>query len=522
MLVRYVFEWAAQRASSTAWLAPDGFPVSWAALAQAVVVTARRLSEEGRFDRRGTHAPPCVVTQLPNGWEAIVLALAIDFLGAIESPLDQRLSAAEVRRRAERLDARLIISSQSLARAPRWVPSPADASLLSGSLLSAGSLGRAATSRVPGASAGRLAAELAAATEECTVRSDPRRPRLVLWTSGSTGSPKGVVLGGGALEANARGKLGAAPQTAEDVRLTVLPLAHAYARTCDFGTWLLTGGTLSAVDGWAGLMAAAPRVRPTLLNCVPYVIDKLLAGTSGDSAAAREARLSRLRALGMERLRMLGCGGAAMESDRFAELTALGIHVIQGYGLTEAGPVVCSATPSDRAPGVVGRPIAETEIRLDASGQVLCRGPGLMLGYWGDSESTAARFDQGWLRTGDRGSIDAEGRLRVLGRIDNVIVLSTGRKISPEPLEQRLQKIPGVRHVVLRGCGAGLEAWVDAEPQASAERLQAAFAEELRDELPEHQVRRVTLLARPLSADRGELTIKGTVCRQRVLEGLPA
>lgn len=483
MLVRYLFQWAAQRASPTAWIDPDGSAVSWATLAHAVVETAGRLAEAGVGPDR------CVPVQVPNRWEAVSLALALDYLAAIESPLDHRLSEAEVRSRAVALDAPLVVTE-----ARRWVPTIADCRPLTET-------------------------EMAAAAAECESQIDPNRPRLVLWTSGSTGTAKGVVLCSGALEANARGKLGAAPQTSADLRLTVLPLAHAYARTCDFGTWLLTGGTLSAVDGWAGLVTAGPRVRPTVMNGVPYLIDKMFEGIpAGQNVPGSSSGRERLMQLGMDRLRMLGCGGAAMEAERFEQLRSAGITVIQGYGLTEAGPVVCSATPEDGRAGIVGRPIEGTEIRLDEAGQVLCRGPGLMSGYWGDPTATAQRLHEGWLRTGDRGQIDSEGRLRVLGRIDNVIVLSTGRKVSPEPIEQRLAKVPGVRHVVLSGCGAGLAAWVDAEPGVSAEGLQAGFAEQLRGDLQEHQVRRVILLTRPLSVERGELTIKGTVCRQRVLQ----
>lgn len=477
MLVRHVFRWATSRASSTAWISPDGSRVSWAALAQAVVETSDRLRATG------VGVGDRVLVQVPNGWEAICLALAIDFLAAIESPLDSRLPDAEVQSRARRLEARLIVTAGRVK-----LPSPATCRPLSPE-------------------------RLGAAIATCQLRIDPTRPRLVLWTSGSTGDAKGVVLGSGAIEANAKGKLRAAPQSSADVRLTVLPLAHAYARTCDFATWLITGGTLSAVSGWLGLISSAPRVRPTVMNCVPHLIDKIVAG-----ATSSESGRERLSELGLERLRMLGCGGAAMSGERFDQLCSLGLAVIQGYGLTEAGPVVCSATPDDGRPGVVGRPIQDTRIRVDASGEILCHGPGVMTGYWRDEAATAQRFCDGWLKTGDRGQVEPDGTLRVLGRIDDVIVLSNGRKISPEPLERRLAAVPGVRHVVIRGDGTAIEALVDAVDGVSAETLRERFAQVLGGELPEHQVRRVRLMDQPLSVERGELTVKGTVRRRIVLE----
>lgn len=477
MLVRHVFQWATSRASSTAWISPDGSPVCWAALAQAVVDTSDRLRAAG------VGVGDRVLVQVPNGWEAVCLALALDFLGAIESPLDARLPDAEVDNRARRLEAKLVVRAGGLR-----IPPPAACGPLS-------------------------PARNNAAITQCRLRCLPHHPRLVLWTSGTTGDAKGVVLSSGAVEANAAGKLGAAPQSPADVRLTVLPLAHAYARTCDFATWLITGGTLSAVNGWSGFTSSAPGVRPTVINCVPYLIEKIVDGTTDIQSSRR-----RLNALGLDRLRMLGCGGAAMSAERFLQLRALGVAVIQGYGLTEAGPVVCSATPDDGRPGVVGRPIQGTQVRVDDTGEVLCHGPGIMTGYWRDEAATAERFCDGWLKTGDQGQVEPDGMLRVLGRVDGVIVLSNGRKVSPEPIERRLAAVPGVRHVVLRGCGTAMEALVDAVEGVSAETLQARFSQVLEGDLPEHQVRRVRLLDQPLSVERGELTIKGTVRRRVVLE----
>lgn len=477
MLVRYVFRWATSRASSTAWISPDGSRVGWAALAHAVLETSERLRAGG------VGAGDRVVVQMPNGWDAICVALAIDFLAAIESPLDARLPQHEVQSRARRLEAKRV-----LAAGGALVPPPRVCRPLSPT-------------------------KLTEALRICQSRLDASLPRIILWTSGTTGNAKGVVLASGAIEANAAGKLRAAPQSADDVRLTVLPLAHAYARTCDFATWLISGGTLSAASGWAGLASTAPLVRPTVMNCVPYIVDKITAGVT-DAERGKQ----RLNQLGLDRLRMIGCGGAAMNAAQFDRLHSLGIAVIQGYGLTEAGPVVCSATPDDGRPGVVGRPIRDTRIRIDATGEVLCRGPGLMSGYWMDEAATAARFCEGWLRTGDRGRIEPDGMLRVLGRVDDVIVLSNGRKVSPEPVERRLAAVPGVRHVVLRSDGVALEALVDAEEGLAAEGLQERFAELLAAELPEYQVRRVHLLSQPLSVERGELTVKGTVRRRVVLE----
>ena len=127
---------------------------------------------------------------------------------------------------------------------------------------------------------------------------DPNEPALVLWTSGTTGRPKGVVLSHANLAGNAAAKLAAVPQSHDDIRLTTLPLCHAYARTCDFGTWLLSGCTLAIGSGFQGWQTLGRIVNPTLANTVPSLAERLFA-TSPES-------------IGIKRLRLLGCGGAAM------------------------------------------------------------------------------------------------------------------------------------------------------------------------------------------------------------------
>jgi long-chain acyl-CoA synthetase len=168
----------------------------------------------------------------------------------------------------------------------------------------------------------------------------PDQPALILFTSGSSGQPKGVVLSRKNLFTNAYAKLSAVPQDEADVRLTILPLWHAYARTCDMMTWLLSGCTLAIDHGWNGWQRLAPVVFPTLINTVPSVAARLMA-TAIDSPAACK-------------LRLLGCGGAAMTTELFAQFGRRRITVIQGYGLTETSPVVCSRIAMECATGLRG------------------------------------------------------------------------------------------------------------------------------------------------------------------------
>ncbi len=156
---------------------------------------------------------------------------------------------------------------------------------------------------------------------------------------------------------NASGKLLAVPQTPGDVRLTLLPIWHAYARTCDLITWLLSGCSLAIGFGFADWLRLAPIVRPTLINTVPSMAQRI-----ADTEFASRST---------SRLHLLGCGGAAMSEALFDPFTDRGITVIQGYGLTEASPVICSATPQNARPGYVGCPIAGCETRITKRGD--CR-----------------------------------------------------------------------------------------------------------------------------------------------------
>ena len=149
-------------------------------------------------------------------------------------------------------------------------------------------------------------------------------------------------------------------------------------------------------------------------------------------------------------MRLLGCGGAAISESAFEHWQRLGVAVIQGYGLTESSPVICSATPTNAKPGLVGRFVEGWETKIQDQ-QLLVRGPHVMLGYWDDPVATASRIDRdGWLATGDHVEVDAQsGQLRILGRVDDVIVLASARKIHPATVERAVERVDGVRHAML-------------------------------------------------------------------------
>jgi long-chain acyl-CoA synthetase len=384
--------------------------------------------------KRWIQADPAIpiVHRSENRARDVVTALAIAVAGRIEAPLDDRLSELEMDRRCELLSQR-----------PR--------SSVSSS--------------------------------------------IILWTSGTTSQPMGVIQQHASWLGNAAAKLQAVPTTADDVRLTVLPLSHAYARTCDLGTWLIAGGTLAVGLGMKGLRKLAPMVRPTVMNVVPSMAHALLCQPPA----------------GLQRLRWLGVGGAALSTDAFKAWRDRGVTVIQGYGLTETGPVIASATPKNAAAGWVGNFVQgwEREIR---DGELWVRGPHLFNGYW-NHDSIAAVDANGWFRTGDHVRWDSQtDQLRVLGRVDDVIVLPNAIKINPSEIEQQIALLPGVRHCML--ClRKQLELWIDGD-----ETSHDAIRRLLLRYHPWGNETQIRYLDAPLSIEAGELTSKMTLRRSAIRE----
>lgn len=457
------------RADEMALVVPNGESprsISWRQLGQMVASVAENLDrvwrEQPTLPRRIGHVSD-------NSLADVLVALAAMVTAAVEVPIEHRLGSDEIESRWKRIGG-------------HWLDKPMRAGWVAAAL---------ATEGKQDLLVDRLR----------TTRRDADQPSLVLWTSGTTGRPQGVTLSQRNLCGNAAAKLEAVPQTVEDLRLCVLPLCHAYARTCDFGTWLLSGCTLALALGYEGWQDLAPRVRPTMANTVPSLADRLLRGDAKE--------------LGLDRMRLLGCGGAAMSKPAFNAWKDRGVTVIQGYGLTETSPVICSATPQDARPGLVGRFVAgwKHEIR---DGRLFVRGHHNMLGYWGDAAATVQRIDaDGWLDTKDLVEVDeSSGQLRILGRADDVIVLASGHKLNPWPIEHELEQIDGVRHAMLVGRDGRLELWIDHTDGFDRELLRSVFRARSRWQQPDCTLR----LDPPLSSSAGELTAKGTKRRGMILE----
>jgi long-chain acyl-CoA synthetase len=287
---------------------------------------------------------------------------------------------------------------------------------------------------------------------------NPDSIATILYTSGSTSSPKGVQLSHKNLLSNARAKLDAMPQLTSDRRLNLLPFSHAYARTCELSTWIISGSSIVTVDSIESLIRVAPCFEPTLINGVPYLFERIRKhvvhnismhqSEEADDADSVENQSALHKALGKQ-LRMLAAGGAGLEKRTFDWFAACGYPIYQGYGLTEAGPVVCSNRYPSPSSNNVGFPVAETCIRIDSDQRLFVKGPGVMLGYEGDEAATRERIRDGWLDTGDLAEWTSEGAVRILGRLDDRITLPNGYKIDPSPIERKICKVLGVDQCLL-------------------------------------------------------------------------
>jgi long-chain acyl-CoA synthetase len=444
--------------------------LSWLEVAQVVESFAAKLPE----------APgERILSYLPNGLDWVIVDLACQLRGLIHAPIDVRIPSSQIDEFVDYLRPILVLRSLD-------IPPPFSRSY-----------GRGA-----GGEGSHQAAENQAAT--------------ILFTSGSSGTPRGVMLSRTNLLHNALGKLEALPQFSSDRRLNLLPFSHAYARTCELSTWLLTGGSMLCASNFEDALRLAPIFKPTLYNAVPYVFEKIQRLLPQVDRPI-EQRRGTFDDLFGGKMRVMASGGAGLMKETFAYFAELGLPIIQGYGLTEASPVVCSNRVDNPQADNVGPPIHDTELRIDEDQKLYVRGPGVMLGYWNDDEATRRKIVGGWLDTGDRAERLSNGSIRIFGRCDDRIVLSTGEKIDPAPIEERLLRLKAIRSVVLAGHGKSFVSAVIVSQEAEDLNL-PRINSELND-LPNYAIpKRLIIESEDWTVESGLLNHKGAVIRRAVLD----
>jgi long-chain acyl-CoA synthetase len=272
----------------------------------------------------------------------------------------------------------------------------------------------------------------------------------IMYTSGTTGNPKGVMLTQGNLLSNALAITEVEDPAPDALVLNWLPYTHIYARTCDHYKSIASGITVALAESAETLVENLAEIEPTHLSSVPRFYEKVLTACA-DPDPARQAR--NLKKVFGPRIFWMSSGGAPLPLPVAQAYVAAGLPLYQGYGLTESSPVISFNHPRANKLGTVGQPIPGVEVRIAPDGEILTRGPHVMKGYWNNPAATAEAIRDGWLHTGDLGKLDEEGFLSITGRKKELLVLSNGKKVVPSYLEGLLLSDPCIDQAVV--CGEG-------------------------------------------------------------------
>jgi len=361
----------------------------------------------------------------------------------------------------------------------------------------------------------------------------------IMYTSGTTGNPKGVMLTHGNLLTNARATNDASPRGAGAVLLAWLPFSHIYARTVDHYLAIVEGVPLCLAESAETLVQNLAEIQPTHMCSVPRFYEKALAATAGPDAQESQRRL---RGLFGPRLAWLSSGGAPLPPAVAKAYHQAGLLVLQGYGLTESSPVISFNRKESYKLDSVGRAIPGVEIKIGADGEVMTRGPHVMKGYWKNPQATTVAIRDGWLCTGDLGALDGDGFLTITGRKKELLVLSSGKKIVPAHIEGLLVGDPCIDQAVV--CGEGrnfltaliVPNWPNlraalatdgkqltgsdetlAADRAVYEFLEQRVAQLLAEVSPWERVKKFAIVVEPFSVAREELTVSLKLRRQVVL-----
>lgn len=412
------------------------------------------------------------------------------------------------------------------------------------------------------------------------IPSDPHALATIIYTSGTSGRPKGVMLSHHNILSNVASCLQVIPVQPDDLLLSFLPLSHTFERTSGYYVPMMAGATIAYARSIPQLQEDLLTIRPTLLISVPRIYERVYAGIRAKLAEgsgfarwlfnfAVETGYSRfelqqgrayqrlshvlwpiLKKLVADkvmaklggRLRMAMSGGAALPAEVSRIFIGLGLPVLQGYGMTESSPVVCANRVEDNVPASVGLPIPGVEVKLGENNALLVRGPNVMLGYWNNPEATKAVISpDGWLNTGDISSIDAQGHVTITGRLKEIIVLSTGEKVPPGDMEAAILRDPLFEQVMLIGearsylsilavlnparwqdlsAHYGLDDRLDSEQQKH--QLEKILLEKITHQTSEFpgyaKIRRVAVIHEPWTIENGLLTPTLKLKRTKVLE----
>jgi long-chain acyl-CoA synthetase len=382
--------------------------------------------------------------------------------------------------------------------------------------------------------------------EETWSKVSPDDLATLIYTSGTTGTPKAVMLTHRNVRYTQAASLRLLPLEARfgadgaGMLVSFLPMAHVTGRHTDHWSALIHPVTLSYCPDSKQIFTIAAQVHPTTLIAVPRIWEKLYAGLRAAvpdpspeavRALPEEAKSSVLTLVGLDRCAFAASGAAPIDPGIIEFFQALGLPIVEGWGMSELCNAATVAVPSESRNGAVGRAYPGVELRIAEDGEVLVRGPLVMSGYYHDKERTAEAIDaDGWMHTGDIGELDAAGFLKITDRKKDLLITSGGKNISPALVEYELQRHPLIGQACAIGDrrkyvsallvldpdvapawarAHGIEFSSPAELAASAEvlaEIERGVAEANSHLARPEQVRRYVVLGEEWTAQTGELT----------------
>ncbi len=517
-----------------------------------------------------------------NRYEWPVTDLAILGLGAVTVPIYPTLTSQQVRYLLQNSEARLVVVStaaqfekvlEAVAGLPAPIPIvPMDAVAARPDARTWASLierGRSRHEQAP------------KAFEEAVRAVRPEDVATIIYTSGTTGEPKGAMLTHHNITSNIWACRKVFELLPSDRCLSFLPLCHVFERMAGLYAMLSAGASIAYAESVDTVAANAVEVRPTILCGVPRFYEKVYARVMDNAAtlpgirrrlfhwglgvgvlkarahferravaphvavqAAIADRLvaSKIRDRVGGRLRFCISGGAPLAPKVMEFFFAVGIPVIEGYGLTETSPVICLNPPGREKPGSVGPPIPGVEVMIGAEGEILTRGSHVMRGYYKNDEATRVALAGGWFHTGDVGCLDPEQYLFITDRLKDLLVTAGGKKVAPQPIEARLKTSKWVSEAVLLGdrrpfvvalivpnfnnlqAEAKTGGWArdrlgELLETAEARALYQSLIDQVNADLaPFEKIKYFALLDRELSQESGELTPTLKVKRRVIME----
>ena len=416
--------------------------------------------------------------------------------------------------------------------------------------------------------------------QEMETLGKPGELATIVYTSGTTGRPKGVMLSHFNILSDVHDSLQTLQLPQDSLFLSFLPLSHTFERTVGYYLAIMAGGTVAYARSIPLLAEDLQSIRPTILVSVPRIYERVYAAIKAnlqEGPAFRRRMFDLTVAVGWSRFECLQkrgpwrvahllwpllnhlvaskvaarlggrlqtalSGGAALSPEISKVFVAMGLPLLQGYGLTETSPVVCVNRIHDNVPASIGPPIPNVEVRVGENNALLVKGSIVMLGYWNNPEATSAMIGpDGWLNTGDTARIDDSGKVYITGRLKDIIVMSNGEKIPPFDMEAAIARdslfeqtmVIGEARPYLAVLGvlnegqwkkAAMESGIDPlapdilQSETAEQLVLRRISHQLRDFPGYAQVRRAALTLEPWSIDNGLLTPTMKLRRLQVME----